>query len=107
MGIINQFDENPRRNFTKTFPLGFLLYHAEKPTDGRSGITKLVVDFGIWFANALKNTTPERLFRRHWFKFANTACDLAQHPPLQKKDSCKNIAFSLLLVQNIDMCPQF
>jgi hypothetical protein len=40
------------------------------------------VDFANWYANAPTNNTPERLFRRHWFKFANTANYRAQHSTL-------------------------
>lgn len=68
----------------KIFPLRFLMYHADKPTDGQSGVTELVVDFDNWYANAPKNNTHERLFRRYWFKFAITPYDCTQHPLLQR-----------------------
>jgi len=106
---INKFNESLKQNFTKTFPLEFLLYHADKSTDGRSGITKLVVDFGIWYANAPKYNTSERLFRRHYFKFGHTAYDRAQRTPLPPHyiGYMQKLYFPQLLVQNIDRLPQF
>jgi hypothetical protein len=64
----------PQPNFTKIFPLGFVLCHVDKPTDGWIGITRPVVAFRNWFANAPKKILW-RLFRRLWLKSATIAKD--------------------------------
>jgi hypothetical protein len=82
MEMYQQIERTPITKFHETLSVGIPTVPCGQ-TDGRqSGITELVVDFDNWYANAPKNNTHERLFRGHWFKFANTAYGRTQHPPL-------------------------
>jgi hypothetical protein len=84
----------------KIFPLWFLLYQADKPTDGQRGITKLVVDFDNWYGTRLKATHMNVYF-----------VGIGSNSPLQSTIALNTLHykgimhkhyFSLLLIQNID-----